>query len=208
MSLTDLFFPRFCLSCRQKGCYICASCLSQVQPGKSSYYSADSPLYKTISLFHYDGVVRKAILGLKYRFASDIAEELSTVSINKLEQLEISAIRNSTLVPIPTTNKRKRIRGFNQTELIGKKIAESQNWLYLPELLVRAGTNTPQTGLKRTDRLTNIKNSFFLNTKYQIPDTNVVVFDDVFTTGATLTEAAKTLRKRGAKHILGLTIAR
>jgi competence protein ComFC len=81
------------------------------------------------------------------------------------------------------------------------------NWKFAPDLLIREVATKPQVGLKREERLKNIKSAFSLNPKYNIQNTLYIIFDDVYTTGTTIKEACRVLKKAGAEEVWGLTIA-
>lgn len=161
-------------------------------------------------LWVYEGSVRKALLSLKYKFAFDIARELSQILIEALKSHDsYPIIRNfSVLVPIPTHPLRENWRGFNQSVEVGKLVARQMEWKFIPDLLLKRRITTPQTELKSDARKKNIKGVFSLNPNYQLLSTSYLLFDDVWTTGSTLKEAGKILKRSGAKTVWGLTIAR
>lgn len=201
MGILDLFFPVYCLECKKEGKYLCSSCLSKVLDG-----SFDS---KNFAVFKYKGVVRKAITSIKYRYAYDIVDDLVEATVYRLK---MSKIHNVTLVPIPMYVKNENFRGFNQSILIGEKIAKSLNWSFLPDLLIKTKNTKHQVGLKGDERKINLKNAFTVNPKYKNNKTvmsyKVLIFDDVYTTGATIKQARKVLESSGFKNIYSLTIAR
>lgn len=200
MNILDIIFPKYCLECGKSGKYICENCVSKVLDGTFDK--------NNFAIFKYRGVIRKAIVSLKYKFASDIAEELIAVSINRLKS---SKFHNLTLVPIPLYNQRENWRGFNQSELLGEKLAKEMNWKYTPNLLIRTKNTHPQVNLKGDKRRKNLSGVFSINSKTYIPNQlqdAIVLFDDVYTTGSTINEAKKVLEKVGFKNIYSLTIAR
>lgn len=201
MGLSDLIFPKKCLECGQPGNYLCPDCVKKVPP--SGWAKGDLKVY---SFWQYKGVIRKAVIALKYKFALDIARELADLCVERL--LTTNLWPSAILVPVPLYWYRQNFRGFNQSEEIGKTIAQKMGWKFIPDLLIRKKLTTPQVQLKDAARRTNLKNVFSLNPKYQILDTHYVVFDDVITTGSTLLESAKVLKKAGVSKIWGLTIAR
>lgn len=199
MNLLDLIFPKKCLECGKDGKYICDVCI-----GKVSLYGANGSNY---SIFKYQGVIRKAIISLKYKFAYDIAEELVSVCVKQLNAMHYTL--NPILVPIPLFKQRQNWRGFNQSELIGEKLAKAMNWEYIPDLLIRNKNTTPQVGLKGSARRNNLSGVFSVCPTYiQYAKYHILIFDDVFTTGSTINEAKKVLKVAGFKNIKSLTIAR
>lgn len=202
MSFLDLLFPKKCLECGSSGVYMCLGCTKKVRSGISSYLN--------ISLFKYEGVIRSAIIALKYKYATSIAEELALLVSKKIKKLKIKN-NKFTLVPIPLHKKRENQRGFNQVEKIGKIVAKKLNWEYLPDLLIRTKQTTPQVQLKGIQRRQNLSGVFKVNPKHSSLFTDhcsLVIFDDVYTTGSTINEAKKVLHEAGFGSIRSLTIAR
>lgn len=203
MGIFDLIFPKKCLECGSSGSYICNNCLGKVPAGrwhKGNY-----------SVFAYEGVVRKAILALKYKFATDVVDELAAICVDRLASAFGFKSQDSVvLVPIPLHPKRQNWRGFNQTFVLGEEIAGKMGWQFASNLLVRKRNTKPQVGLKGYERVQNLRGVFAVNNRYQplaVGHQSLVIFDDVYTTGSTINEAGKVLIKAGCKKIFSLTIA-
>ncbi len=224
MNILDLVFPKKCLECGKERSYICYSCLAKVKLAKPICPECEKPavdgvvhfkckrklgLAGLISIWEYDGVIRRAILALKYKFALEIAKELSFIVAERLQALGLWP--KAVLVPIPLHWYRKNWRGFNQSEEIGKLIAKDLDWKFIPDLLIRKKAATPQTELKGEDRADNVKGVFAVNPLYQSLDINnqpLILLDDVWTTGSTLKEACKFLKREGLGEVWGLSIAK
>lgn len=198
MNLLDLIFPKKCLECGKEGRYICFSCVSEVLDGTFDE--------NNFAVFKYKGVIRKAITAIKYKFAYDIADELVEETVKRLKSKRYHGI---TLVPIPLHRRRENYRGFNQSEILGRKIAEKMDWKFSSDLLIRCKNTHPQVGLKGLMRHQNLSNVFSINPNYALGKNNpILIFDDVYTTGSTINEATKTLKEYGFTKIYSLTIAR
>ncbi len=201
MAILDLFFPKKCLECNISGKYICSSCLKKVK--KNGWNS--NWVY---SVWRYRGVIRKAILALKYKYSTDIAEELA-IHLSRVLKRENINLDEACLVPIPLHWYRKNFRGFNQSEEVGKLVAKKMDWKFIPDLLIRIKSTIPQAQLTGSARRENLHRVFSLNPNILISKyPNIILFDDVLTTGSTLLEASKVLREGGAKRIMCLTIAK
>lgn len=224
MGILDLIFPKNCLECKSGGGYICDDCLEKVRLARSVcvYCGVYSFFGKThdnckrkhsldgvYSIWKYDGVIRKGVIALKYKFANEVSKEIAIKAKKELKKLKIFP-KNSILVPIPLHKKRENWRGYNQAGEIGKLIAKDLNWKFIPDLLIRKTSTKPQVGLKGEERKQNVKDIFEINSKYKIRNfkKQIIIFDDVYTTGSTLKEAALVLKKEGFKNVIGLTIAR
>lgn len=112
------------------------------------------------------------------------------------------------IIPMPLAKGRLQERGFNQIELLLKKVVEAHpdlTPLVQADLLIKHIDTTPQTHLNRAERLINVKGAF---KTYHNIDTDVILVDDVLTTGATALEACKTLAKAGVTNVNIVTIAR
>lgn len=156
--------------------------------------------------------VRDLIHAYKYRRRKDLSAPLSEILIRhaKLSGLEdyLSNV-NAIVAPIPLTKSRERQRGFNQATLLAEKLAASLGLAYSQGALKRVTERPAQVTMPDTkSRLTNIAGVFEPTNPELIRQNTFLLVDDVTTSGATLKEAAKTLRRAGAKAVWGITVAR
>lgn len=201
MGIFDIIFPKKCLECGKEGRYICNNCLKKVRRGY---------IYQNrLSTFRYEGVIRKAITALKYKYSTEIAEELSDICLKEVKKIRNLKGVKYTLVPIPLHWHKKNIRGFNQSESIGRLLAKGMDWNFRPDILIKTLATKPQVGLVSSQRSENLKGSFQTNREFlkNGENLNVILFDDVLTTGSTLREASKVLGEIGIKGTFWLTIA-
>jgi ComF family protein len=221
VQILDFIFPKRCVGCGHIGKYFCVSCRAKIRPiapnepicpmcGRPALDGITHPKCRTrysldglTSFFHYDGPVRKAIKTIKYRLVSDLAEEfISCISANADSRLRGN---DNMLIPIPLHPSRFRQRGFNQAEVLGTVLAKNLHIPMQPDILRRVKETVPQVEMKkRDDRLKNMERVFRCNNV----SGNVVLFDDVFTTGATMRSAANVLKRGGVKRIWAVTMAR
>jgi len=224
MGLVDFIFPKMCFGCRREGIYICENCLSKVKKVKPfcpvckkasidglTHVRCKTPqsLDGLVSIWKYEGVIRKAILELKYKFVEEVAKELSELCLLEVKKRITPLGRERViLVPIPLHRTRQNWRGFNQSASVGGLVAKKMMWNFAADLLIRKHSRQSQTELDKEDRKINIRGVFSLNphnSSFIIPD-SIVLFDDVWTTGSTMKEACKVLRRNGAQKVWGLTI--
>lgn len=208
MFFEDLLFPRRCLGCGRKGSYFCSSCIKEIKPLHPQVSLGKEPLDGLISIFPYKGVIRNAILKLKYHFVFDLADELVDLALRLIELKQFDYSNCLTLVPIPLYWYRKNWRGFNQAEILGRKLAEKLEIDFCPDLLLRTRPTKPQVKLKGKERKENVKGAFRIKSHYKKLNSECLLFDDVWTTGATMKECARVLKKAGMKKVFGLTLAR
>ncbi|MFH0942671.1 MAG: hypothetical protein V1810_00705 [Candidatus Beckwithbacteria bacterium] len=206
MSFWELFYPAKCLGCSRGGKYLCDECLKTV---KINYLTSQDGS----SLFEYRGVMRTAIQQLKYGFLKDITGELSELITRGLKQKlqDRSEWRLKKFIKLkpkvqamPLFRWRQNWRGFNQAEILAK-IAAEELGLTLIDCLVRVKKTRAQMSLKREQRLKNVAGVFKVKPGW-LPK-SVLVVDDVWTSGATIREAMKTLQEKNCK-VYGLTLAR
>jgi len=180
-------------------------------PSCEKFASPDS-----FALFDYKNpFVRQAIWELKYRGNKKIARLLAECLYEELaeelaERKTFDNFDKPLLLPIPLSKKRQRKRGFNQCELLTDALAaiDLGNFFETPkDILVKIKDTESQTAKRRAERLANLSGCFAISDPEAISGRNVIIVDDVTTTGATLEEARKTLAKAGAKKVLAVTIA-
>ncbi|HUC94583.1 MAG TPA: ComF family protein [Candidatus Saccharimonadales bacterium] len=223
MSILDLIFPKTCLECKKEGKYLCDKCLvkAKILRPVCPYCEKASidgfthakcrkkyGLDGLTSVWDYDGVIKKAIMALKYKYSTEVGKELSENYIKEL-LTRSDLVRGGVLVPIPIHWYRENVRGFNQSVEIGEEVATKLNRKFIPDLLIKKKSTTPQATLSVAERKQNLEGVFTVNPHYDLNSMHfVLLFDDVFTTGSTLKEAAKVLKRSGVKKVWGLTIAR
>lgn len=150
--------------------------------------------------------MKKALRKLKYDSASDVAYELAEIMAKDLgPYLKYGLV--PIITAIPMTDGRKKVRGFNQAELLAKHLAKNLAFECLP-MLEKIRETKPQAEIKdREERLENTKGVFKIAENFSVPQF-VVVVDDIITTGATMNEAARVLKKSGVKKIICAAVAR
>lgn len=222
MNIIDFFFPKKCFGCGKHGNYFCDLCRQNLLTPKQICIecfrsSVDGKTHTKCqrnfcldgftSVFKYEGAVKRSLISLKYKFAYDIAYELAEVIANRLLSVSFLFSGYSLVIPVPLHKKRENWRGFNQSEIFSKKIAEFLHLEYCNKALVKLKNQRPQALLKRDERLKNVKSSYEIINKIQIANKNILLIDDVVTTGATIKETCKILKENGAKLVWGVTIA-
>lgn len=168
------------------------------------------------SIFKYkDPFVRKALWALKYDGNKHIAKLFAALlhesMIEPLTEAELyDNFTDPIVVPIPLSRERNKERGWNQAELVAKELLKLNPQFELhTNVLRKIKHTTPQTKLSREQRLHNLKNCFEVapSVAHCIKNRNIILIDDVTTTGSTIIEARRTLLSAGAKQVLAFTIA-
>jgi len=230
--IKDLIFPFFCLNCQKEGSPLCLECQKkatvlnwQVCPlcektitekgelcalCQKTAFPLDSLL---VASDYRDPKISKSIHLLKYHFITELGPFLSKILHRAL--LKNNAPLPDVIIPVPLHPWRFRWRGFNQAELLANYIAKNlvpgieiplaTDWLY------RQKNTAPQRKISKAEkRKNNLENAFQLHWPNCLAGKNqrILLVDDVCTTGATLTECAKTLRKIHPKNLSAIVIAR
>ena len=161
----------------------------------------------TLSLGPYEGLLRELVLRMKNdrseRLGRMFARLLEVRWGKVLEQLPIDAV-----VPIPMTTWRRLVRGTNPPEVISQHIAAKWGWKHLPHLLRRGHNHQPQHGLSRRGRFRNVRGGLSTSRGYDLASLHILLVDDVLTTGATCSEAARILKRQGAARVTVLVVGR
>lgn len=169
------------------------------------------------ALFDYrNELAKQAIWEIKYRrneklvgifcklFYELIIDELADKAL-------FSDFKNPILVPIPSSKNRLKERGYNQCELIAEELARvdcGKNFTVFKNILEKIKDSPSQTSVKnRAERLKNLKGCFAVGNPEKIKDANIILVDDVITTGATMSEAKKTLLGAGARQVICFALA-
>ncbi len=159
---------------------------------------------RTWSLFPYQSPLREAIILFKYRGKRSLTRHFIQAMIPALPTLPTIDV----LMPVPLHPQRLREREYNQSLLLAQGLSQHLQIPLLLSCLLRIRPTAPQTSLSKKERLTNLHRAFAVNDVSGIKGQRILLIDDVFTTGTTLHECAKTLRKAGSGPIYGLTLAR
>ncbi len=210
-TILDLIFPVRCISCNKSGVLLCEKCLAGSPPSERESVKWIFPIYD-----YRHPAIKKAIWLLKYNgkrgLAKIFAECMYGRIIEELSELSLMEnFRNPILIPIPLSAKRQRERGFNQSELICNNLIaldKNQNFILEKNVLIKPKDSEHQARIEdRRKRLLNIIGSFSVKNPELIKGRNIILIDDVITTGATLSEARKTLKLHGAKKVIAFTVA-
>jgi len=224
----DLIFPRECVSCQTEGTWICTKCLSLIKLNNELFcIKCDAPTLNgefcgsCRNNYNLNGVwiagdyndkdLSNLIKIFKYKFAEDLSNELGVILkkflINLINTGKIT-IDNCLVIPVPLFRSRLVWRGFNQAEALADKLTE-HNFNLIKNFtdLKRIKYSGPQAKLKKFERIKNVQNSFQWRGE-RLNGKKIILVDDVVTTGSTLNECAKELKKYGAETVWGLVVAK
>lgn len=214
--LNFIFFP-VCAGCAKPGEPICPQCLDALEAAQLKCHKCDrknpygiycvkcSNKYtpgRVLALYHFSGTIKELIHSFKYEDEKELAVIFAQKLTNHICKTQYSGF---TLVPIPISSKRKRFRGYNQSELLALEISKLTE-LNFCDILQKSDKHSQVQAGTRDERKSNVRGTFFIKDKAKIP-TKILLIDDVVTTGATVEEATKVLKKAGAKEVIVLALA-
>lgn len=224
-TLFELLYPRrvkCCICGRETNEAICSACMSSVEflegrvclkcgKGIEDNYqdnvcpdckAGDKHFDMAFSCFQYEGMGKTIIHKLKYEGCRDIAYILAKLMRRKLMD---EGIRADAVVPVPIHPHKEEARGFNQARLIAEAIAEAEG-IPLWDCLTRTKETTEQYKLDKIHRILNVHNAFCLNLLYNnVRYNNVLLIDDVYTTGSTADECSRILKQQGVQKVFVIT---
>ncbi len=203
----NFLFPQKCIGCGKENCILCSQCLERIDyptliKDKNVWAATD----------YNDVLAQKAIWMLKYRSIKSVAEPLAELIYKRLMEASLpigSEASKYVLIPVPLSYKRLKKRGFNQTELIAGYLSQKSNFPVITSVLYKIKETSSQVSLKdKKKRLENLAGSFELKNSQSITGKNIILIDDVSTTGATINEAIKVLREARPRKIMAMVVAR
>jgi ComF family protein len=161
---------------------------------------------RAAAVWQFDGPARAAVLALKYGDRTEVVPHL----VGLLARAGVAVLPDSVLVPVPLHRWRMARRTFNQSALLATALGRHTGQDVALRTLERVRATTPQQGLDRAARQANVRAAFGVNQRFAsaIRGRNVVLIDDVYTTGATLDACARVLLRQGAVDVRVLTLAR
>ncbi len=232
--ILNIAYPRICLSCRVPlrgdsidgllchNCWagikknnppLCAICGRQMQAAEISSkvcfscrrknYSFD----RALSPCKYEGIIRELIHQYKYQNKDHLALPLSRLLIDFIKQYRINLRLYDLVIPVPLHRTKLREREFNQAELLAQRLAKEFSLAFSSSNLWRKYHRHAQMELSEDKRWENINGCFALHNPAEIKGKNIILIDDVLTSGATCSEAAAVMKSAGAVTVLAITIA-
>ena len=218
----DVFFPKWCVGCGKEGSLLCSSCYHSLPrinpplcpkcgrpqssvilcPGCVGWQSAIDGIR---SLFRFDGIGRESIHQFKYNNLRPLSSFLTGLMY---ESLINNPIPGKVIAPVPLYSRRLKDGGYNQSSLLARQLSELTGLTLLKHSLKRIKSTPPQISTKTVaERQNNVADAFYCE-DYKLNNKQVLLIDDVCTSGATLNACATALKNTGATSVWGLTLAR
>ncbi|MDI6733480.1 MAG: ComF family protein [Planctomycetota bacterium] len=234
-AILDLFYPRYCILCytslnhsdRKALCSECYDKIEFIDPATACprcgidlgpYVQSNTlcqecfyqpPRFnKAIAVARYEGIIKELIHKFKYGREKVLLDELSGLLAKKWREGAGFLPNPDIIIPTPLYYKKQKKRGFNQSELLAAMLGENTGIPLVSDNLVKVKDTADQAGLDAVSRCQNLLDAFGLKDPETIKGRNILLVDDVMTTGTTAGEISRLLKQNGAKTVYVFTLAR
>ncbi len=211
-TIRDLFFPLLCIKCGRKikKDYLCLACQNQIEfllkPACYTQIPFNQTRIKALSICSYHGPIQDLVYQLKYNRCDYLAEYLGKLMIKRLNKLKFSFLNYDFIVPVPMHPYKIKSRGYNQAKLLANQLA---NYFKLPlknDIISSDYIQKSQTKLSPEERRKNVEDKF--RVAESLKNKNIILFDDILTTGATTSACWKALKEKEANSVYIITLAK
>ena len=203
MHVLDFLFPKKCGVCNKlNDSCICENCLNKIKGYKINNFSGEG-----IWVYRYDGIIRNLIIDYKFKDKSYLCELFANCILS--DDLVCKMIEKYDIIlPVPLHKKRLKERGYNQSKLISDILSKKLKVQTCDDVLIKIKNTLPQGKNALHNRRKAVKGVFNVINVDKIKGKNVLVFDDIYTTGNTVLECKRILKESGANSVGILTIAK
>ena len=209
-SALDYFFPPICGMCGEiNENYICNNCYENIKKIKKCVINEynNRNFSKHLYIFRYEGIIRNKIIEYKFEdkgylykmFAKIILSDKKTCNFIK---------KYDVIIPVPISKKRKKKRGYNQSELVANELAQKLNQDIWTDIIIKKKDNKPQSELNKLERIKNVEDIYDINKPIEVKNKKVLLLDDIYTTGSTVNEIARKLKQNQTQEIGVITLAK
>ena len=209
-SALDYFFPPICGMCGEiNENYICNNCYENIKKIKKFVINEynNRNFSKHLYIFRYEGIIRNKIIEYKFEdkgylykmFAKIILSDKKTCNFIK---------KYDVIIPVPISKKRKKKRGYNQSELVANELAQKLNQDIWTDIIIKKKDNKPQSELNKLERIKNVEDIYEINKPIEVKNKKVLLLDDIYTTGSTVNEIARKLKQNQTQEIGVITLAK
>ena len=211
LRILNLIYPQTCGICskisKEAICKRCQNKISENYVCQIHNYSHQS-FTRHLYMFNYEGIIRERII--QYKFSNKAyLNEMFTNFIIKNKKICGFLKNYDIIIPVPISKKRKLKRGYNQSEIIARKVSKELKSLKLEtNVLLKVKDNVAQSTLSKEERAKNVKDAYKVQNEQIIKNKRIVLLDDVFTTGSTVEECSRVLKLAGVKQVDVITIAK
>lgn len=232
--LIEIIYPKVCIVCKKTipaaslNEFVCTECWEKVKINRPPFCQScgrsligrkfikntcvdciRNPLHfdRAFSPFLYEGVIKELIHAFKYKNKDYLGKTLGKPLSEFIKEYGVPMRLIDFIIPVPLHKTKLREREFNQALILSEYLSREFNKSILDGCLARRRNTKTQTELKDRERFLNVRGSFRLSGKETVKNKNILLVDDVLTTGATCSEAALTLKENGANIVYCITLA-
>ena len=211
-NVSNLIYPPKCGVCgKLSEDFLCKKCRKMLEnEGKfkvEKVFYEEKNFNEHMYFFKYEGIIRRLILNYKFKEQSYLYKTFVNFLLKNEKFFEITK-KYDTIVPVPISKKRYKERGYNQSYLLAKELVKETNLNLENECLFKTKNIIEQSKLNKEERLKNIQGVYELRNKEKLFNKNIILLDDIYTTGSTAVECCKILKEALPKKIGVLTIAK
>lgn len=211
-NVSNLIYPPKCGVCgKLSEDFLCKKCMRILQ--NEEKFKVEKVFYEEknfnehMYFFKYEGIIRRLILSYKFKDNAYLYKTFVNFLLKNEKFFEITK-KYDTIVPVPISKKRYKERGYNQSYLLAKELAKETNLKLENKSLFKIKNIIEQSKLNKEERMKNIQSVYELKNKEKLFNKNIILVDDIYTTGSTAGECCKTLKKALPKKICVFTIAK
>lgn len=217
MKIVNLLFPPKCIfcggilkfNCKIEICEVCYKKIPFYNDKSRVFYSGlgkKSNYDEIICLCEYSGIIKESIIRYKFFNKSHYYRAFAKLLSGKVKEMTTCQIFDI-IISVPLYKQKEHKRGYNQSYLISKVLSKETNIAEGSELLVRVRNTDAQSLLAKSYRYNNVKDAFKVINADRIKDKNILLVDDIFTTGSTIDECSRALKNSGARRVVAAVIA-
>jgi ComF family protein len=202
-AVVDLLFPPRCSGCGRVDSHWCSRCQAELDAlPPPRYIQPRPPLAGITATAVHDGIIQRAVWSLKYQNGQHMALPLGERIARRLAGQNWTFDR---IIPVPLHTKRLKERGYNQSQLLAAVVAANMDVLAIPSAMRRERQTTAQVTLNAAERQANMQGAFSADPS-QVSGQSILLIDDVYTTGATLSACAEAALAAGASAVYAVTV--
>ena len=206
-ALHNLIFPtnRLCYFCGETSYkienYLCKNCISHLEVLNREIEMDSVYIQKAYYSLMYNRIIREIMRDFKFSGKSYLYKPLAEIMLSTLEEV---GVYFDIILFVPSHRRKEAIRGYNQSELLARYISKALSISLSTNNLIKTKHTKDQNKLNKTERMRNLRNAFKVRNKKEVQNKDILLVDDIITTGSTLMECAKVLKDAGALEITGL----
>lgn len=202
MDILKFIFPPACGICGKIGSYICKDCYEIIKD--YFYKNSETDIFY---LLEYKDIVRDKMIAYKFNEKAYLHNMFCEIFVKN--KLACEFIQNyDIIIPVPMYKSKKSLRGYNQCELMARDLADKFNLMLETDILLKNKSTKMQSSLGKVERTKNVQGAYKINYSDKIKGKNVVLLDDIYTTGATIKECKKMLKLSQCNNIGTIIIAK